>query len=397
MLFNYSLNEKLDKPSLRVDHQKTVERYIRRSFPEPFNHSGEPEFGVCDPLSCTDINTTLRFDIQRGDYYKTLMQTKLAESWLRVNRTVDLYVRAGCRGADELFYLFASMEYFWPLNIGEVIVVLDYNDFENEHLLIPNNGFKYHVVYEHATCFKGPIMNQISYLYAWRYTNSEYLVTIDSDCVFYAPVIPETLFDENGNVYIPTSTTFQHDRWGYPWSKAQYFFTKQNDTDIGHPMVTQPVTFKATTIKKFLYEWIPQTNNGSEWESLLLRFTREYMPQHRLTGLAWMCWMCQITPYIWHLEEPGYNIKIHPYIPTTDLYMKLALHVPYEYQLIKTHNYHDAALWSVSRGLECWLNNQCDKALLKRMFSYGRSDPLRDEKLRLAKVEKIQTAFNIHP
>ena len=94
---------------------------------------------------------------------------------------------------------------------------------------------------------KGRFFNQYSYITLDRYSSADYVVTIDSDCAFFTPVVPEVLFNAEGDVILPTSTTFQVKGW----NKAQSFFTNTSLLpNYGHAMITQPVNFRVDSFKK---------------------------------------------------------------------------------------------------------------------------------------------------
>ena len=43
---------------------------------------------------------------------------QLWKPWHKQNGSIDLFVRSSCNDRDELYYLFKSVEIFWPLGVG---------------------------------------------------------------------------------------------------------------------------------------------------------------------------------------------------------------------------------------------------------------------------------------
>jgi len=125
--------------------------------------------------------------------------------WRNQNRSIDLFVRSGSRDRHDLYYLFKSVETFWPRGVGNVILVLDKADMN-----LPISSFidvrskqVFKVYFEQAPCMPGRVFNQISYMMADYYSSADTIVTVDSDCIFHAPVTPNLLFDKDGKILFP--------------------------------------------------------------------------------------------------------------------------------------------------------------------------------------------------
>lgn len=221
------------------------------------------EFQHCDPPQCTPDLTPLELTypktIKLGE--KTVETTKfiqnvLREAWGEDPPVVDLYLRTGCNGLGELKYLLESVRLFWPLFLGDVLIVLDQNDQPIIELLKTYADIPFSIVYEHCPYLPGRVFNQVSYLKLFKYTSADYVVTIDSDCVFHAPVTPDYLFSDK-KLYFVTSTSFQvTDDHPIEWERFQVQVTGL-PSKTGHAMVTQPISLRVDIFPKYL-EWIHQ-------------------------------------------------------------------------------------------------------------------------------------------
>jgi hypothetical protein len=229
---------------------------------------------------------------------------------------IDLYVRAGCKGADEMKYLLASVELFWPRFLGDIIVVLDPGDERYLEQIIPAayRTHSYRVVYEHCPCMPGRVFNQYSYITLDRYSQAQFVVTLDSDCAFHTPVTPDVLFNERGELKLAVSREFQRGAW----SHMQQVVTGIN-ADYGHSMVTQPVAFITSTLGSFR-NWIQKTR-GRCYEDIVVDAILD-------GGWQSFCWMCQLNVYISHTNVSGYDV--HYVEERSDVYVRYGIHTAAE-------------------------------------------------------------------
>lgn len=281
-----------------------------------------PYFRICDPPPCSvrpepNPRAQLIFPSQNKTNFdsKSVFRDLLQNSWRDFPSSVDLYLRTGCNGLSELRSLIESVEIFWPPRVGKIIIVFDPSDFLVSSSVIPTaTEHQYQAVFEHTPCLPARIFNQLSYLHLDLYSKSEFVVTIDSDCLFVVPVIPEMLF-RNGSVILPHSNLFQQGIWGY---SAEYFVGP--NTFRFHTMVAQPVTFRTDTFSKYR----TFLNQGRD---CLKNLVHKYLSQKH--GIAPFCWMCQLGSFIdVHLRGSGYYLHNcdDPRMPTV---MKVGAHTNY--------------------------------------------------------------------
>lgn len=250
------------------------------------------------------------------------VQGVMRKAWGSNPPTVDLYVRAGSAASYELQWFWASVELYWPTFLGRVIVVLDKDDKPNVDRLVPAlTNHSILVAYEPVPNMAGRIFNQVSYLNLDRYSSSEYVVTMDSDCVFTRPVTPDTLFDADGRLILVKNTVFQKTEW----DGDQKYFTGVSDADYGQSMTTQPVAFKVASFKAYR-EYI-QTKYGYCYEQRIVEFIRSEGGTSQHAG--WFCWMCQLSVFLEHVEkDPDYAYVVLS-DPTTR-FLRYGMHVTYE-------------------------------------------------------------------
>ena len=279
-----------------------------------------PYFRICDPPPCSvrpQPNAPLTFPRQNKTDFnvKSALSGILRNSWRDFPSSVDLYLRTGCNGLVELRSLIESIEAFWPPHVGKIIIVFDPSDFLVSKSVIPTvTEHQYETVFEHIPCLPARIFNQLSYLHLDLYSKSEFVVTIDSDCLFVVPVIPEMLF-RNGSVILPHSHQFQQGVWGY---SAEYFVG--TGTFKFHTMVAQPVSFRTDTFSKYR-AFLDQERD------CLKNLVHKYIAQKH--GIAPFCWMCQLGSFIdTHLHGSGYYLHNcdDPRVPPV---MKVAAHTNY--------------------------------------------------------------------
>lgn len=283
------------------------------------------------------------------------VQQILEKAWGPDPPVIDLYLRTGCNGLEEILYLLHSVNLFWPLFLGQIILVLDRGDqLIVEYLkLFPDIPFL--VVYEHAPCLPARVFNQVSYLKAYKYTTADYLVTIDSDCIFHAPVTPDYLFGDNKKLYFIVSNSFQvTDLFPVAWDKAQYQITGLKSVNRAHAMVTQPITVRPRTLQRFL-NWIRE-ERGRCYEDVVTAAVRGGFVQE-------FCWMCQLNVFLQYTPENiDYNYIVWNENP--DPYLRFAAHVTYE--LMPGKNYGESVEAAINQGLCRWFGSQLFPASCQR-------------------------------
>lgn len=337
-----------------------VNASYRESFPDAFTGecaSTAKQWDTCDAEAC------LRDDVTRSITTYPLqepltthwnqttteyLQQVLKRAWGEDPPMIDFYVRAGCRGATELGYLFRTVALFWPAYLGDLIIVLDWNDKENVDLLVNRQvlkDFSVHVVFEHQPCLPGRLFNQYSYLNLYRQSTAEFVVTIDSDCALHRPVTPDVLFNSQGQLLLPTNTLFQPSQW----HKPQMYFTEIDELEWGHVMVSQPIAFKTESFQQF-FDYIKVKREGKCYEQLLAEFYVKYQPR-----LTFYCWMCQLGAYVAHYNKSGYDVLVTNKRPR-EPYLRYAVHLSYERPRKST--YYAAVRQSVTEGLCFWFGEQ---------------------------------------
>jgi len=278
---------------------------------------------ICDPPVCVPdkTNTTLPFPPKTNMNVATtsFIDKLLRLAWGKDPPVIDLYLRAGCGAAHDLRVLFQSINLFFPRFLGEILLVLDYGNSIALDDIIPLDCRTHaiRVIYEHAPCMSGRFFNQYSYLKLHDHSKADYVVTIDSDCVLFAPVTPDLLFNARAQLIIPTSLHFQKQ---YPWNSLQKFMTGASFEPYGHPMITQPVSFRVSSFPQF-FEWIQETRK------LCYELLLEGIPA--AGGIYFFCWMCQMTVLISEKKVPGYELRLVDDGRNTP-YIRFAVHVKYD-------------------------------------------------------------------
>lgn len=299
------------------------------------------EWSTCDPVGpCVLPVAALPIDYptrtKGGEATVDFIDRVLRKAWGPRPPSIDLYLRAGCGAATELQYFFMTTELFWPRFLGNILVVLDYGDERVVKDLIPtlrNPRHSYRVVYEHAPCMKGRFFNQYSYLTLDRHSTAEYVVTIDSDCAFHAPVTPDLVFNNETLLIVPTSKVFQDCFWG----ANQLHFTGVNMGRWGHSMITQPVNFRVDTFRPFR-EWV-ESKFGESYEERLASWV------HKGGAGDSYCWMCQLSTYIGYQNITGYDL--HVVEERADPYVRYSIHVTWE----SPRGYRKAVEDAINQGL----------------------------------------------
>ena len=278
---------------------------------------------MCDTAGCIPYNGTQNWTYplttNKGERAGGFINRVLEIAWGSNPPAIDLYLRSGCHGIMEMKYLLESIEIFWPRFLGSVLIVLDAGDEVILKQLLPRNPTHHYVIaFEHLPCLPGRILNQYSYLNLDQHCTADYVVTIDSDCVFHSPVTPDLIFRQ-GKVILASSRTFQKDLWhksidavlGVDYYDAQY-------------MVTQPVTFALSTFTLFR-DWFYRSQ-GVCYEDRIAKLSSEHYPT--------FCWMCQLGTYLERGSPPKNDYEQYWYQdldnPTLQPMLRYAIHVPYE-------------------------------------------------------------------
>ena len=278
---------------------------------------------ICQTSRCIPYTAMLHWHFPRttnsGENTGDFVNRVLSIAWGSNPPSVDLYLRSGCKGIMEMKYLFESIEIFWPRFLGSIIVVLDVGDEVVLKYILPTKPSHLYVIeFEHTPCVSGRIFNQYSYLNLDRHSSADYVVTIDSDCIFHSPVTPDLIFRE-GRIILASSRTFQSEYWRQPVD----FMLGAGMYD-GHYMVTQPVTFALSTFSSFR-QWFYETYNKCYEDRLSQLSSDNYL---------WFCWMCQLGTYL----EKG-NPKQNDYKKywfqhldnqTLEPMLRYSIHVTYE-------------------------------------------------------------------
>ena len=272
----------------------------------------------CTPFTgrtIVDYPRTTEHNEDTADFIDRLLEI----AWGSNPPSVDLYLRSGCHGIMELKYLFESIELFWPRFLGSVIVVLDAGDEIILKYVLPSKPKHHYVIrFECTPCLPGRVFNQYSYLNLDRYSTADYIVTVDSDCIFHSPVTPDLIF-RDGRVILASSRTFQRELWNA--SLDSMMGAGMYD---GHYMVTQPVTFALSTFSSFR-DWF-YSSKGRCYEDQLSHLS----PDH----YQLFCWMCQLGTYLergkpTQSEYEKYWFQ-HMENATLEPILRYAIHVSYE-------------------------------------------------------------------
>lgn len=103
---------------------------------------------------------------------------------------------------------FASVEMFWPYNIGKKIIVLDIGE---EYLInqIPPQWTVYFEKFEDPIGNDGYVGKQWSNMVADRYCDEEFIAVTDSDLIMQTKVTPDLIFNNDGKPFMQFSEKFQ--------------------------------------------------------------------------------------------------------------------------------------------------------------------------------------------
>jgi GDP-mannose transporter len=304
--------------------------------PEPTYFEPDAEFGHCAAIKtksahfqtcdekCEEVDPieivySYPRQTTKGESTINAIDRVLRYAWGPRPPKIDLYLRTGCSGAQELHHLLPSITLFWPRFLGKVIIVLDYADQAFAKQFVPKDSqHAYEIHFEHTPCMAGRVFNQVSYLMADKHSDADYLVTIDSDCVFHSPVTPDLLFSHDGKLRLPRSTNFQEGTW---FAMVDLFLGE--GTSRFHTMVSQPVSFHRSTFKAYR-DWYEAEKGICYVDSVnaLVNSSLDVFP---------FCWMCQLGTF---LAVTGDTL---PFYDMVDLdsadnppYQRLAIHATYE-------------------------------------------------------------------
>ncbi len=278
---------------------------------------------ICKPAHCEPYTSKLNWNYPRttvsGENTGDFINHVLEIAWGSNPPSVDLYLRSGCNGIMEMRYLFESIEIFWPRFLGSIIIVLDAGDEEILKYILPVKPTHHYVInFEHTPCIPGRVFNQYSYLNLDRHSSADYVVTIDSDCIFHSPVTPDLIFRQ-GKVILASSRTFQRELWLKPLESVMGIGMYD-----GHYMVTQPVTFSQSTFASFR-RWFHETK-GKCYEDHLSQLSSDNYPFY--------CWMCQLGTYLerGNPEQTEYEKYWFQHLDnsTIEPMMRYSIHVTYE-------------------------------------------------------------------
>lgn len=308
------------------------------------------------------------------------VQAMLATAWVGHPGKVDLWLRAGCNGARELKYLTASVELFWPRDIGSIVLVLDESDRPIVHHLVPNDTRHDYVVrFEYAPCMPARIFNQVSYLFADHYSTADVMVTIDSDCVLFSPVTPSLIF-RNDKIRLPHSRAFQAGMWE---NLVEFFIGP--GTFKFHTMVSQPVTFHRSTFAAYR-DWYKK-RNGTCYVDDVVRALETVDPG--LMGAY--CWMCQLGTF---LNTTGITTDLYDFVdldtPTHVPYQRMSVHTTYE--MAHGSDFNGTNVLAVTQGLCLSLGPAVVPECAGVDTAYVREHMFKYERLEWAVTEDVKAA-----
>lgn len=264
--------------------------------------------------------------VATGESPAEAIQRALRFAWGESLPRIDLYVRAGCGAMEELHWLYPTVEVFWPSFLGDVIVVLDDGDAAAMEAFRPLNHadtkHSYRFVFEKVPCMPGRFFNQVSYTHLDRLSGADFVVTIDSDCVFHTPVTPELLFDDRGRLLLPHSAKFQNGTWtsGVEHFTGPHSFQWQT-------MVSQPVAFAVPTFAAYR-KYVKQLKPESCYYDEVLRLLEKPKDDLAVKGF---CWMCQLGTFIGGGgDSADLYCPVDLDTPYAGQYMRYGAHVTYE-------------------------------------------------------------------
>ena len=213
----YLPESRLLRSSSRISPGILIKNVKKIQLPKICSKEDAKIWKTCDPAPCKphfrEISWTYPHTTITGEKTSDFINRVLEKAWGTNPPSIDLYWRSGCQEIMEMKYLLESIELFWPRSLASVAVVLGAgNEFILKHLLPKNSTHHYVIAFEHVPCLPGRVFNQYSYINLDRHCTANYVVTIDSDCVFHSPVTPDLIFRE-GRVLLASSGLFQKTMW----------------------------------------------------------------------------------------------------------------------------------------------------------------------------------------
>lgn len=301
----------------------TIKHTTKLKLPKSCRKRTSSMWQICSSSRCKPYSERLHWNYPHktnsGEKTGQFINRVLEIAWGSNPPSIDLYLRSGCHGIMEMKYLFESIELFWPRFLGSIIIVLDAGDEVILENLLPKIPTHHYVIaFEETPCAPGRILNQYSYLNLDRHSSADYIVTIDSDCIFHSPVTPDLIFYQ-GKIRLASSRTFQMESW-----RKSVDAMLGNGMYDGHYMVTQPVTFVLSTFSSFR-QWFFQTKNKC-YEDQLSRLSSDHY--------VWFCWMCHLGTYLerGNSSQNEYDKYWFHHLDdsTTEPMLRFAIHVSYE-------------------------------------------------------------------
>lgn len=312
-----------DKPARRILPGILIKETLTYELPATCMKRNASIWRICDPPHCQTTTDPIEWDYPRitnvGEDVGIFIDHVLQVAWGKNPPSIDLYVRSGCHGLWELKYLLKSIEIFWPRFLGSVVLVLDAGDESIVDKLIPSNPSHHYIIaFEHLPCISPRVFNQYSYLNLDRHCTAEYVVTIDSDCVFHTPITPDLIFRQ-GKVILTSSRTFQGDMW-----ISSIDFMMDAGMYDGHYMVSQPITFALSTFASFR-QWFYKSK-GLCYEDRLSQIPEKHQPN--------FCWMCQLGTYLERAQTKDDEDRKYWYHHLNDAelgpFLRFSTHVTHE-------------------------------------------------------------------
>jgi hypothetical protein len=278
---------KLSHASRRMPPGILVKNTTVFQLPKICNDKNSSIWKICNSTRCTpymgmpnlDYPRTTSWEEKTGEFINRVLEI----AWGSNPPSIDLYLRSGCNGIREMKYLFESIEIFWPRFLGSIIIVLDAGDEAILKYFLPAKPTHHYIIaFEHTPCITGRVFNQYSYLSLDQHSSADYVVTIDSDCVFHSPVTPDLIFRQ-GRVILASSRPFQRELWLKPLESM--LGVGMYDATY---MVTQPVTFSLSTFSSFR-RWFYEAKG---------RCYEDHLSQLSSDNYDYFCWMCQLGTYL---------------------------------------------------------------------------------------------------
>lgn len=239
------------------------------------------------------------------------LQRAMRAAWGAAPPRVDVVVRASCHDRAQLQVLFASLEVFWPADLGDIVVVLDEGDESAIESVRPANWattrHSFRFLYERVPCIDGTVARQVSLANLDRHTDADFVVVVAPDTVFHTPVTPDVLFDNVGRAVKVVSSAAARQP---SVSRATELFVAASSV---RSVELLPFTIAPTTLTAFR-EWARTRRRGSCYFDDVLRFL-ESVARQELSGrpggdggaapsagvglsVDEFCWRCQVDAFV---------------------------------------------------------------------------------------------------